>query len=206
MKSSHKRMQFDDQKVLNYWIIIFWVVSLNRAVFKCFLKQSSDGVQSSLRRCRGRLFHATGPQCENPLSPIVLLFVIGTMSCPAEADLRCARPGTSRTRTHRYVKYADCSCYVCCFFHIVCSSDAFNTFFISSFATFVSYYFGLLLIYLSTDLSSIMNLTCSFFSTHQTSDDPHGPVYRQGIRRTTSDQLIDALIKLVWSHSAKNIQ
>ena len=38
------------------------MVSLNRAVFKCFLKQSNDGVQSSLRRCRGRLFHATGPQ------------------------------------------------------------------------------------------------------------------------------------------------
>ena len=100
MKSSHERMQFDDQKFLNY----FWVVSLNRAVFKCFLKQSNDGVQSSLRRCRGRLFHATGPQCENPLSPIVLLFIIGTMSCPAEADLRCARPGTSRTRTHRLDK------------------------------------------------------------------------------------------------------
>ena len=76
MKSSHAVQRSKFFKLLNNY---FWVVSLNRAVFKCFWNSLMMGCsRRSADADEDRLFHATGtgPQFENPLSPVVLLFVL----------------------------------------------------------------------------------------------------------------------------------
>ena len=75
----------------NYFVL----VSLKRAAFKCILKQSNRWGAVVAPQMQRKIVPCHRPQYENPMSLNVFLFVIGTMNCPAKADLRCARPGTS---------------------------------------------------------------------------------------------------------------
>ena len=79
MQSSHKCMQFRDP---------------NRTVFKFFFEKFQRWGVFITPQMEGEIVPCHRATVWDP-SPSVFLFVTGTMSCPAEANLRCSWSGTS---------------------------------------------------------------------------------------------------------------